>query len=61
MSSNFPPFTLNPMITFTYVYVFIAKNFETCARFKFVLMIFLKVQHYLHLTGGLLQHMVFFK
>lgn len=61
MSSNFPPFTLNPMITFTSVYVFIAKNFETCTGFKFVLMIFLKVQHYLNLTGALLQHMVFFK
>lgn len=61
ISSNFPLFTLNPMFTFTSVYVFIAKNFEMCARFKFVLMISLKVQYYLNLTGELLQHMVFFK
>lgn len=61
ISSNFPLFTLNPMFTFTSVYVFIEKNFEMCARFKFVLMIFLKVHYYLNLTGAPLQHMVFFK
>lgn len=58
-SSKFAPFTLNPMFTFTSMYTCIAKYFEVCSQFKFVLMIFWKVQHYLNLIGVLLQHMVF--
>lgn len=49
------------MFTFTSVYVSIEKKFEMCARFKFVLMIFLKLHYYLSLTGARLQHMAFSK
>lgn len=59
--SKFASFTLNSMFTFTSMYVCLAKYFEMCSQFKFVLMIFWKVQHYLNLTEVLLQHMVFFK